>query len=113
MTKVEVAAGVLSSDSKGVSERDLSELPALRKRTDGFLSLDISEWSDEAEALFGNEFHCHPMAISESGALLKVLTADQSGSSTQARTFSPGHAKDPRDPLLAAINFTAKPWRCL
>jgi hypothetical protein len=31
-------------DSKAVSERDLSSLPALRKRTDGFLWLDISEW---------------------------------------------------------------------
>jgi magnesium transporter len=53
-------------DSKGVSERDLSELPALRKRTDGFLWLDIPEWSDEAEALFGNEFHFHRTAIRES-----------------------------------------------
>jgi magnesium transporter len=53
-------------DSKGVSERDLSELPALRKRTDGILWLDIPEWSDEAEALFANEFRFHPMAISES-----------------------------------------------
>jgi len=53
-------------DSKGVTERDLGELSALLQRTDGFLWLDIPEWSDEAEALFANQFHFHTMAISES-----------------------------------------------
>src|SRR6185503_9474752 len=54
----------IATDS--VSNHDLAELPALRQRTDGFLWLDIPEWSDEAEALLANEFHFHPMAISES-----------------------------------------------
>ena len=49
-----------------MSNHDLAELPALRQRTDGFLWLDIPEWSDEAEAVLANEFHFHPMAISES-----------------------------------------------
>jgi len=62
-------------DSKGVSERDLSELPALRKRTDGFLWLDIPKWSEEAEALFGNEFHFRPMAISKSRSRNHVAPA--------------------------------------
>ncbi len=53
-------------DSNGVSNHDLAELPALRQRTDGFLWLDIPEWSDKAEALFADEFKFHPMAISES-----------------------------------------------
>ena len=53
-------------DSKGVSEPDLAELPALRKRTDGFLWLDIPEWSDDAEAILAKEFQFHPMAIAES-----------------------------------------------
>ena len=53
-------------DSEGVSNHDLAQLGALRKRTDGFLWLDIPEWSDEAEALLTNEFHFHPIAISES-----------------------------------------------
>jgi magnesium transporter len=53
-------------NSKGMSEHDLAELPALRKRTDGFLWLDIPEWSDDAEAILANEFHFHPMAIAES-----------------------------------------------
>jgi Mg2+ and Co2+ transporter CorA len=44
----------------------LSELPDLRKRTEGFLWLDIPEWSDEAETLLAEEFHFHPMAIKES-----------------------------------------------
>src|SRR5688572_27537058 len=53
-------------DSNSVSSRDLAELPALRQRTDGFLWLDIPEWSDDAEALLGGEFGFHPMAIAES-----------------------------------------------
>ena len=57
-------------DSTGVSNRDLAELPALRQRTDGFLWLDIPEWSDEAEASLTNEFHFHPMAISESRTVI-------------------------------------------
>jgi magnesium transporter len=53
-------------DSNGVSNRGLGELSALRKRTDGFLWLDIPEWSDEAEAILTNEFQFHPLAIAES-----------------------------------------------
>ena len=53
-------------DSEGVSVRELAELPALRKRSDGFLWLDIPEWSDAAESILANEFHFHPMAIAES-----------------------------------------------
>jgi Mg2+ and Co2+ transporter CorA len=53
-------------DSTGVSSRDLAELPALQKRTDGFLWLDIPEWSDDAEAVLTRDFHFHPMAIAES-----------------------------------------------
>jgi magnesium transporter len=37
----------------------------LRKRTDGFLWLDIPEWSEEAEAILTDGFHFHPMAITE------------------------------------------------
>jgi magnesium transporter len=53
-------------DSKGVSGRDLAELPALQARTDGFLWLDIPEWGDDAEGLLTDGFGFHPMAISES-----------------------------------------------
>jgi magnesium transporter len=53
-------------DSEGVSNHDLAELPALRKRTDGFLWLDIPEWTEEAEALLAGDFGFHPIAISES-----------------------------------------------
>jgi Mg2+ and Co2+ transporter CorA len=53
-------------DSKSVRNHDVAELPDLQKRTDGFLWLDIPEWSDEAEALLSNEFHFHSMAITES-----------------------------------------------
>jgi magnesium transporter len=53
-------------DSDGVSVRELAELPALRKRSNGFLWLDIPEWSDAAESILANEFHFHPMAIAES-----------------------------------------------
>ena len=53
-------------DSEGVSEGDLAELAALRKRTGGFLWLDVPEWSDDAEASLANEFQFHPMAIAKS-----------------------------------------------
>jgi magnesium transporter len=53
-------------DSTGVRSQDLAELPDLHKRTDGFLWLDIPEWSDEAEAVLSNEFHFHSMAITQS-----------------------------------------------
>jgi magnesium transporter len=53
-------------EPNGVSNHELAELPDLRKRTDGFLWLDIPEWSDEAETLLANEFHFHPIALAES-----------------------------------------------
>ena len=53
-------------ESNGVSSHDLAELPDLRKRTDGFIWLDIPEWSDAAETLLARDFDFHPMAISES-----------------------------------------------
>ena len=53
-------------DSEDVGIHDLSELPDLRKRNDGFVWLDIPEWNDEAETLLAKEFHFHPMAITES-----------------------------------------------
>jgi magnesium transporter len=52
--------------SDNVSTHDLAELPALREKTDGFLWLDIPEWSDEAEILLKRDFGFHPMAITES-----------------------------------------------
>src|SRR5215212_5468367 len=53
-------------DSDGVNVRDLAELPVLRQRSDGFLWLDIPEWSDDAEVILSNEFHFHPLAIAGS-----------------------------------------------
>jgi Mg2+ and Co2+ transporter CorA len=53
-------------DSNGVSDHDVTKLPDLRKRTDGFLWLDIPEWSEKAEAILTNEHRFHPLAITES-----------------------------------------------
>jgi magnesium transporter len=53
-------------ESNGVSSHDLAELPDLRKRTDGFIWLDVPEWSDDAETLLARDFGFHPMAINES-----------------------------------------------
>ena len=53
-------------DSTGVGECDLTELQALRKRADGFLWLDIPEWSDDAETILTKEFRFHPIAIAKS-----------------------------------------------
>jgi magnesium transporter len=52
-------------DSNCVSNHELAELPALRKRTDGFLWLDIPEWSDDVGAILAKEFQFHPMAIAK------------------------------------------------
>ena len=48
MWKGKVAMKLRWIDSNGVSERDLADLADLRKHTDGFLWLDIPEWSDKA-----------------------------------------------------------------
>ena len=53
-------------DSAGAGERDLAELEALRTRNDGFLWLDIFQWSQEAETILTETFHFHPMAIAKS-----------------------------------------------
>ena len=53
-------------DSAGAGERDLAELEALRTRNDGFLWLDIFQWSQEAEMILTEKFHFHPMAIAKS-----------------------------------------------
>jgi len=53
-------------DSTGVGECDLTELQALRKRADGFLWLDIPEWSEDAETILTKEFRFHPIAIAKS-----------------------------------------------
>ncbi|HET9303076.1 MAG TPA: magnesium transporter CorA family protein [Propionibacteriaceae bacterium] len=53
-------------EPNGVSNHELAELPDLRRRTDGFIWLDIPEWTDEAETVLANEFHFHPIAIAES-----------------------------------------------
>jgi magnesium transporter len=53
-------------DSTGVGECDMTELQALRKRADGFLWLDIPEWSEDAETILTKEFRFHPIAIAKS-----------------------------------------------
>jgi hypothetical protein len=52
-------------ESEDASIHDLSELPDLRNRTDGFLWLDIPEWSENAEPILANKFHFHPLAIAK------------------------------------------------
>jgi magnesium transporter len=65
MWKGKVAMKLRWIDSNGVSERDLADLADLRKHTDGFLWLDIPEWSDKAEAILANELQFHPMSIAK------------------------------------------------
>ena len=52
-------------DLNAVREHDVAELPGLLKRSDGFLWLDIPQWSDDAEVILANEFQFHPMAIAK------------------------------------------------
>jgi magnesium transporter len=53
------------SDDEGVTTRELTELPDLLGRTDGFLWLDIPVWSEQAEDILTNQFCFHQMAIEE------------------------------------------------
>jgi Mg2+ and Co2+ transporter CorA len=50
-------------DAGAATVRDLSELPDLLRRPDGFVWLDIPEWSDRAEQVLSQEFKFHPMAV--------------------------------------------------
>jgi Mg2+ and Co2+ transporter CorA len=52
-------------DIEGATARGLSELPDLLGRTDGFLWLDIPEWSEQAEQVLTQEFKFHAMAIDD------------------------------------------------
>jgi magnesium transporter len=53
-------------DANGVRLCELGELGALQARTDGFLWLDIPEWSEAAEHILADTFKFHPMAIHDS-----------------------------------------------
>ena len=53
-------------DESGTRRCDLAELPELRTRTDGFLWLDIPEWSAAAERVLADDFGFHAMAIRDS-----------------------------------------------
>ena len=50
-------------DADGMRLSGLFELPELLARTDGFLWLDIPEWSEDAERILTDSFKFHPMAI--------------------------------------------------
>jgi magnesium transporter len=50
-------------DESEMRQCDLSELGALRSRTDGFLWLDIPEWSEAAERTLADDFGFHAIAI--------------------------------------------------
>ncbi len=52
-------------DTEGATVHDLSELPDLLARTDGFVWLDIPEWSDRAEQVLTHDFKFHAMAIDD------------------------------------------------
>lgn len=50
-------------DGSGTTTHDPADLSALRARDDGFLWLDVPEWSPEADALLTEQFGFHPMAL--------------------------------------------------
>ena len=53
------------ADGERVTTRDMAELPDLLDRTDGFVWLDVPEWSEQAENILTNQFCFHPMAIED------------------------------------------------
>lgn len=52
-------------DGSGAKVHDVGDLAMLRERDDGFLWLDVPQWSPEAERVLAEEFGFHPMAIEE------------------------------------------------
>lgn len=50
-------------DGSGTTTHDPADLSALRARDDGFLWLDVPEWSPEADALLTEQFGFHPMSL--------------------------------------------------
>ncbi len=52
--------------TEGVRHGDLAEIADLRRRTDGFLWLDVPTWDAEAEQLLRDAFGFHPLALAAS-----------------------------------------------
>lgn len=50
-------------DAGGSTLHGLDELDALRSRDDGFVWLDVPEWSPEADELLGDRLGFHPIAL--------------------------------------------------
>ena len=46
-----------------IEDHPVADLPALRTRTDGYLWLDIPEWSDDVDRLLRTGFGFHPVAL--------------------------------------------------
>ena len=49
--------------TSGVTTHALAELPELRQHDNGFVWLDVPEWSDAAERVLTEEFGFHPLAV--------------------------------------------------
>ena len=52
-------------EEAGMREIPLAELATYRARDDGFVWLDVPNWSDEAERVLSEGFRFHPMAIED------------------------------------------------
>lgn len=52
-------------DGSGAKVHDIDDLALLRERDDGFVWLDVPQWSPEAERVLTEEFCFHPMAVEE------------------------------------------------
>jgi Mg2+ and Co2+ transporter CorA len=50
-------------DESGIRQCDIDELNTLRSRPDGFLWLEVPEWTEAAEQTLTDDFGFHPMAI--------------------------------------------------
>ncbi|HVD90243.1 MAG TPA: hypothetical protein VNB91_15220, partial [Jatrophihabitantaceae bacterium] len=46
----------------GVMEKSVEEIPVLLKREDGFVWLDVPQWTVEIDGLLAAELNLHPVA---------------------------------------------------
>ena len=51
--------------SEGVTEHSTVEIAELQQRGDGFVWVDVAEWSDEAAQVLRERFGCHPLALED------------------------------------------------
>lgn len=61
----DIAERAAPSGPETVEDHHVDQIPALLRRRDGILWVDIPQWSDEAETVLRTDFGFHPLAIDD------------------------------------------------